>query len=133
MSVNTKFEAHKIQREIQRSGKEFKFYRPQKNDVGELIPINSEIEPTKEIKGVYHEVNQHVQFLQNQTTQTRVRQKKQPAILCLFEDTEGLKIDDVVFINDKTFVVVSLNDIQEWNIIADISLEVFDSGNHVSL
>ena len=49
-------------------------------------------------------------------------------ILCLYEDAKFLKMDDFVKINSKTFKVTGIVNIQEWNIIADISLEVIDNG-----
>ena len=38
-------------------------------------------------------------------------------------DVKELKLGDIIQINDKTFKVSSITNIQEWNIIADISLE----------
>lgn len=127
--LNTKFEAYKIKRELKRSGVIYEFKRPKKNDFNE---------PTKEsdvvgkITGLYHEQNFHVQITtgnsQNNTAQ--VRTKKMPMILCLYEDVVPLKLQvgDRVKINSHTFRVVDVANIQEWNIIADISLEVVDVG-----
>lgn len=127
--LNTKFEAYKIQRELKRSGVEFEFRRPKMNEFNE---------PTKEstvvcvVTGLYHEQNQYVQIttgtMEGNTTQ--IRTKKMPMILCLYEDVEPfkLKVGDSVKINSNTFRVVNIANIQEWNIIADISLEVVDVG-----
>lgn len=51
-------------------------------------------------------------------------------ILCLYEDTAflALQVGDIVNINAKTFKVTGVTDIQEWNLISDISLEVVDDG-----
>ena len=49
-------------------------------------------------------------------------------ILCLY-DNDILKINDFVIINNKTFKVTGVTNIQEWNIICDISLEVVDNGD----
>jgi hypothetical protein len=51
-------------------------------------------------------------------------------ILCLFEEVKAadLQFGDVTVINGKTFRVTGVQDIQEWNLIADISLEVIDDG-----
>ena len=50
-------------------------------------------------------------------------------ILCLYEDTTSLalQVGDIVNFNDKTLKVTGVTDIQEWNIISDISLEVVDN------
>ena len=53
-------------------------------------------------------------------------------ILCLYEDITslGLRVDDQLVINGKTFKVTGIVNVQEWNLIGDISLEVFDDGIH---
>lgn len=123
--VNTKFEAYKVRRELKRIGKEYEFKRAKLNDFKE---------PTKEdelagkLTGLYHEQNSNVSITTGDTTQTRT--KKVPMILCLYEDATFLKVGDKVKINSKTFKVTGVVNIQEWNIIADISLEVIDNGVH---
>lgn len=129
--LNTKFEAYKISRELKRSGTEFIFRRPKLNEFNE---------PTKESKvicvvtGLYHEQNFHVSATtgntQNNTTQ--VRTKKMPMILCLYEDIEPFKLQvgDQVEVGSHTYRVIDIANIQEWGIIADISLEVINVGIH---
>jgi hypothetical protein len=124
--VNTQFEAYKIKRELKRSGIEYEFKRSGKNDFGE--PLG---EPTTvgKLRGIYHEQNSTVSVVTGETTQTRT--KKIPTILCLYEDTASLvlQVGDQVSINGKTLKVTGVVNIQEWNIISDISLEVVDNGN----
>lgn len=123
--INTKFEAYKIKRELKRSGIDYEFKRNEKNDFGE---------PTHEqkvvgtLKGLYHEQNSTIQIVTGDTTQTRT--KKVPMILCLYESTASLvlQIGDIVEINSRTFKVTGVTNIQEWNLISDISLEVIDNG-----
>ena len=123
--VNTKFEAYKIRRELKRVGKEYEFKRAKLNDFKE--PTKDSVVVGK-LTGLYHEQNSNVSITTGDTTQTRT--KKVPMILCLYEDATFLKIDDFVKINSKTFKVTGVVNIQEWNIIADISLEVIDNGVH---
>lgn len=123
--INTKFEAYKIKRELKRSGIEYEFKRNGNNEFNE---------PTGEpgsvgtITGLYHEQNGSIQITTGDTTQTRT--KKVPMILCLYEDAASLalQIGDIVKINTKTFSVTGITNVQEWNIISDISLEVVDVG-----
>lgn len=121
--MNTKFEAYKISRELKRTGIWYEFKRAE---------LNSFKEPTKEyivagkLKGLYHEQNGNISITTGETTRTRT--KKIPMILCLYEDAKKLKIGDKVKINSKTFKVTGVVNIQEWNIVADISLEVIDDG-----
>lgn len=121
--VNTRFEAYKVRRELKRIGKEYEFKRAKLNDFKE--PTKDSVVAGKLI-GLYHEQNSNVSITTGDTTQTRT--KKVPMILCLYEDATFLKIGDFVKINSKTFKVTGVTNIQEWNIIADISLEVTDNG-----
>lgn len=123
--INKRFEAYKIKRELKRSGIDYEFNRTKKNDFGE--PTSEHVVVGK-LKGLYHEQNSTIQITTGDTTQ--VRTKKVPMILCLYEDTASLvlQVGDIVSINAKTFKVTGITDIQEWNLISDISLEVVDSG-----
>lgn len=125
--INTKFEAYKIKRELKRSGIEYEFRRDAKNKFGE--PTDGG-ESVGKLKGVYHEQNSYVQTVASEAAQTRT--KKIPMILCLYENTASLQlqIGDIVKINSKNFKVTGVTNIQEWNIISDISLEVEDNGVH---
>lgn len=123
--INKRFEAYKIKRELKRSGIDYEFNRTKKNNFGE--PTSERVVVGK-LKGLYHEQNSAIQITTGDTTQ--VRTKKVPMILCLYEDTASLvlQVGDIVSINAKTFKVTGITDIQEWNLISDISLEVVDSG-----
>lgn len=123
--INTRFEAYKIKRELKRSGIDYEFKRKKTNDFGEPT---GDSEVFGSLKGIYHEQNSNIQVTTGDTTQ--VRTKKIPMILCLYEDTArlALVVGDTVTINAKTFKVTGVVNIQEWNLISDISLEVVDSG-----
>lgn len=122
--INTQFEAYKIKRELKRSGIDYEFKRSSVNDFGE--PVGESI-VVGTIRGLYHEQNSSVQVTTGDTTQ--VRTKKIPMILCLYEDAASLvlQVGDELKINNKTLKVTGVVNIQEWNIIADISLEVVDN------
>ena len=122
--INTQFEAYKIKRELKRSGIDYEFKRFNVNDFGE--PVGEPI-VVGTIRGLYHEQNSSVQVTTGDTTQ--VRTKKIPMILCLYEDAASLvlQVGDELKINNKTLKVTGVVNIQEWNIIADISLEVVDN------
>jgi Cu/Ag efflux protein CusF len=124
--MTTKFEAAKLKRELKMSGINYEFKRLKVNDFGEPIPGVNEVVAT--IKGLYHEQNSNIQITTGDTTQ--VRTKKIPMVLCLYDDAAlaALKVGDVVKINSKTFKMTGVVNIQEWSIIADISLEVVDNG-----
>lgn len=118
--INKQFEAYKIRREIRRSGETYTFMRPSLNEFDE--PSGDETE-VGSLRGLYHEQNSNVQLTTGDTTQ--IRTKKLPMILCIYDDakTLNLQLGDKLYLNDRILKVVSLVNIQEWNIIGDLSLE----------
>ena len=127
--LNTKFEAYKLRRELKRIGKEYEFKRPKQNEFKE--PTKQEDFIVK-LTGIYHEQNSYIKNTVNSATQqggvVQVRTKKVPMILCLYDDAKFLKTGDIVRFNSKKYKVNGVVNIQEWNIISDISLEVVDDG-----
>ena len=124
--INKKFEAYKISREIKRSGCSFTFKRKAKNDFNE--PSEESI-IVGNLLGIYHEQNSNIAISTGDTTQYRT--KKIPMILCLYSDVSKLElnVNDFVIFNSKTFKVTGITNVQEWSIVSDISLEVFDDGS----
>lgn len=118
--INKQFEAYKIRREIKRSGETYTFMRPSLNEFNE--PSGDETE-VGSLRGLYHEQNSNIQLTTGDTTQ--IRTKKLPMILCIYDDakTLNLQLGDKLYLNDRILKVVSLVNIQEWNIIGDLSLE----------
>lgn len=123
--INKRFEAYKIQRELRRSGATLEFKRSQLNAFGE--PVG---EPTLVgmLRCLYHEQSSYVKITTGDTTQ--VRSKKVPMLLCSYEAVAQLRLrpGDQVTLGTKTFKVTGIVNVQEWNIVADISLEVVDIG-----
>lgn len=129
--MTTKFEAAKLRRELKVNGIDYTFTRLKANNFGEPIPDDEEVVGT--IRGLYHEQNGSIQITTGDTTQMRT--KKIPMILCLHDDAivPILAIGDITKINNKPFKVTGVVNIQEKNIIADISLEVVDNGIQAEL
>ena len=124
--INKKFEAYKVSREIKRSGCSFTFKRKAKNDFNEP---SEEAIIVGNLLGIYHEQNSNIAISTGDTTQYRT--KKIPMILCLYSDVSKLElnVNDFVIFNSKTFKVTGITNVQEWSIVSDISLEVFDDGS----
>lgn len=123
MALNTKFEAYKVRREIRRSGQRFKFYRNRVNKFGEP---SDDVEFVGELQGLYHEQNSTLELTADDTT--RLRTEHIPMILCIYEDVRklNLKPDDFCKINGNRYDYIGAVNIQQWDIIADLSLEVID-------
>lgn len=123
--LNKSFELYKVKREIKQHGKTYDFYRSGKNEFGETTENKEKIAT---IDALYHEENGHVYLTSDDTTYIESRTKKTPNLLCAYTDALKLKVHDTVQINNKNFEVVAITNIQEWSIVADISLEVNDNG-----
>ena len=119
------FERRKLEKELQRHGKEFVFLRKKENQYGEAVGDENVV--TK-ILGLFHE--QSVVSQLNTVESMQYRTKKTPMILCLYSrEIEKIKLGDYVLFNGKKFNFVSTENINEWNLIADVSLELVDNGN----
>lgn len=127
--MNLKFEKNKLVRGLKRSGQEYKVLRETKN---EFLEPTGEVEEVCSLKAIYHEYHEKSEYIKIQAEEAAVyRSKKRPMLLCLFEDTEPLTIGDYILINGKRHNIIAVSNILEWNIAADISLEVVDNGDKV--
>jgi len=107
------FEKNKLQRQLDRSGKDFEFFRQPKNKFGEPDLTGTPVE-VGTLRGLYHEVNNFIRVRMTDTTQVRQtagqgNDAKQPKILCLFESVGAidLKFGDYTIINGKRFNVTT--------------------------
>lgn len=123
MALNTKFEAYKIRRELKRSGVPFTFYRSGVNEFGERDDTKTEVAT---LIGLYHEQSAKIEEHIGDSSVTRT--KKVPTILCAYSDASILQRGDTMDYNAKHYKVVGVSNIQEWNIVADVTLEVFEDG-----
>ena len=128
--INKQFEAYKLEREIKRSGITFEIKRDQKDEFGE--PIDPPV-LLGSFKGLYHEETNRIAITTGETTQ--YRNKKQPKILCLYDMVHilSLKPNDYLLYQGNKYAISGVENIQSWNIICDISLEVFDNGTKAEL
>lgn len=112
-----KFELNKVARLIRTQGLPYEFRRDSLNEYKEPTGTASVIK----VHGVFHEQIQHLTL--TEADAASVRQKQSPYILALYSEANGLMQGDYVLINGKKYTVNGLNDISNWNIAIDISLE----------
>ena len=126
MAVNTQFEAYKIEREIRKNGVYNVFYRPGVNAFGE--PDNTLLSTVGGLNALYHEQNGFIQVAV--ANEVQYRSKKQPMMMSLLSDVKalGLQIGDFAIIDNKKYTVIAIANLYNWDILADISLEVSDYG-----
>lgn len=129
--INTKFELYKLRRELKRNGKDYTFRRRKLNKFNEPT---GELEDVLTIRCLYHEVSSFKTTSTGDSSTTVT--EKQPMLLCAVEDVKGsglemgdfIEIVDYVYGDKKVLRFVGIVDIQNYGIIADISLEVVEDG-----
>lgn len=120
-------ELFKIKREIERNGETYQIYQKSVDEYNQ--PINEVIQLIT-TKGLLHEV---VGYKSKQSSYpTTTHTEKQPMILFLYDDI----IKDVitqknlfVVVNNKRYNIVAFENVQEMNIVLDVSLRVVIDGN----
>lgn len=129
MAVNLEFEAYKIAREIKKSGVHNVFYREQKNEFGEPAEDTETRLTIGALNSLYHEQSGYVQVSVADGVQYRT--KKLPMLMSLYEDVKylGLQVGDYCIIDNRKYTITNVLNLYNWNILCDLSLEVFDNGS----
>lgn len=144
--INNKFVLYQVKREIKRNGTKMDFYRRELNKFGEP---NDEPTLYCSLIGLYHEHNPHMldsyKILTSQTLGTYTGDKY-PQLMVPYEDfwIEEIVIDDEtgeekiikknvqkgdeVNFNGRILRVTGVSNVQEWNLLYDISFEEVDDG-----
>ena len=112
----SKFLLNKIKRLLNCNGVEYEFTRMVENEYHELTEEDVLI-----IKGIYHEQNSYESLITSEGNVTHT--KGSPQILCLHSDGINIKQGDTLEIFEKKYKVISVVDIQNYNIVDNISLE----------
>ena len=112
------FLLHKIETELNFHGIEYTFLRCGKDKFGQP---SEQLTEQIVLKGIYHESNSYITTSGSEASETRT--KKSPMILCLFEDGCKVQQGDVVCIRGNKYKVSGVLDIQNYSVVADISLE----------
>ena len=121
-----KMELHKVLREIRMHGTEYTFFRKKVDKYGE--PTKEEPEQIAKVQGLFHVSKGYV----TETAQdgTRTHLKGQPMLLCKHEEIKDIQNGDYIRINQNVYKVIDKNNIQEYNIITDISMELMLNGKN---
>lgn len=114
---SVQFQLNKVRRLISTQGRSVVVTRQGKNKFNEP---NGEAEVFN-IKGVFHETTSYLS--KTGSNGSTVRSKPSPMFMCLWESAESLQHTDQVLINDRTYNIGEIKNIDEANAVADISLE----------
>lgn len=111
---------HRLLQSINWHGSTYDFTRYTLNEYKEKSN-----EPVKiaTVKGLYHNGSSNHTAIRTSDA-GMVIDKSAPYILMSWEDAKNLVQEDMVKINDKTFKVTDTNNINELNIVGEVSLEV---------
>lgn len=108
-----------VEREIARNGST---YTVNRNKVDKYGEPTQEVEEVTTLRGLFHISKGFI--TKNTSDGSQTKTKGQPMILALWEECETIHNGDFVVINGNTYKITDKNNIEEYNIIADISLEV---------
>lgn len=108
-----------VEREISRNGST---YTVKRNKVDKYGEPTQEVEEVTTLRGLFHISKGFV--IKNTSDGSQTKTKGQPMILALWEECETIQNGDFVVINGNIYKITDKNNIEEYNIIADISLEV---------
>lgn len=114
-----------VEREIARNGS---IYTVKRNKVDKYGEPTQEVEEVTTLRGLFHISKSFV--TKNISDGSQTKTKGQPMILALWEECETIQNGDFVVINGNTYRIVDKNNIEEYNIIVDISLEVVLDGRN---
>lgn len=117
--MNKEFELRKIAKEIKRNGSLYSFNRMELNKYKEPTDV---VKSVIELKGLYHETRSYINI--STTEGANIISKPQPLIMCVYEAAKDLEQGDIVVIGNNTYTVNAINNLQNYNIIIDISLEL---------
>lgn len=108
-----------VEREIVRNGST---YTVKRNKVDKYGEPTQEVEEVTTLRGLFHISKGFI--TKNTSDGSKTKTKGQPMFLALLEECETIQNGDFVVINGNTYKITDKNNIDEYNIIADISLEV---------
>lgn len=108
-----------VKREIARNGS---IYTVKRNKVDKYGEPTQEVEEVTTLRGLFHISKGFI--MKNTSDGSQTKTKGQPMILALWEECETIQNGDFVVISGNTYKITDKNNIEEYNIIADISLEV---------
>lgn len=112
------FLKNKVSRLLKTNGLEYQFTLMGEDDYHQ--PVEGS---TITLKGIYHEANSFISVASSDAAS--LQRKKSPMILTLFDDSvKKLKQGDRVSINSTSYKVSGILDIQNYGVVADISLEM---------
>lgn len=118
-------ELNKVKREIKTYGRSYVVKRTVLNKYGEDTDEQEEI---TELQGLFHTEKGYI--TKSISDGSKIHSKGQPKLMVTYDDSVLIKNGDTIQINENTYKVIEKNNIQEFNIVCDISMELVLNGNN---
>lgn len=109
----------KIVRQIQYNGSAYTFTKHITDKFGQ---VSDEVKEEVTVNGIFHTVNSYIKNTDSEGA--RLISKPQPRILMLVEDGSKIGKDDVVVINGNKYKVTGKEDVSNFGVVFDVSLEL---------
>lgn len=122
--MNKCIELYKVQREIKMHGSDFTVKR---NKIDEYKEPTGEKETITTFRGLFH-ITKTFQT-RNTSDGTVTRTKGQPMVLADYSDVGEIRNGDIIEYNGLEYTVADINNVEQMNVIADISMELIIDGN----
>lgn len=119
MRDKKEYDLYRIKREIDVNGGRYNVFNVLKDKRGEYT---GDTEFKSAVSGIFHVSKGYVNTKVGESTKTVT--KGQPKLLVMFEDAKRIGVGDLVEVNKSRYVVSDINNIQEYNVVCDLSLEV---------
>lgn len=118
-------ELNKVKREIKTHGRRYEVKRTILNNYGE---DTDEQQSITEVQGLFHTQKGYITISVSDGSKTH--SKGQPKLMVAYDDSVLIKSGDTIQINENTYKIIEKNNIQEFNIVCDISMELMLDGNN---
>lgn len=121
-------EVTKLKHEIETHGEQYTFSREKLNEYNE--PTDEEKEVICTVTGLSHVSRGYLTRTVSDGNVTH--SKGQPMLLVLCDEESGkIRMGDYVTVNGRTYKVNARNNVGEYNVVYDISLEVVLNGSEI--
>lgn len=118
-------ELNKVKREIKTHGRSYEVKRTILNNYGE---DTDEQQSITEVQGLFH--TQKGYITKSVSDGSKTHSKGQSKLMVAYDDSVLIKNGDTIQINENTYKIIEKNNIQEFNIVCDISMELVLNGNN---
>lgn len=118
-------ELNKVKREIKTHGRSYEVKRTILNKYGE---DTDEQQSITEVQGLLHTEKGYI--TKSVSDGSKTHSKGQPKLMVAYDDSVLIKNGDTIQINENIYKVIEKNNIQEFNIVCDISMELVLNGNN---